>query len=98
MLFACSATLRPPSGFCTALPVVVQVHSPKDWLVPLDAAHALFDRFPGRKALLELPGRHNDVGVAGDALARTLAEFWPTKEDAVQPSFHSGTPLCIMPR
>jgi pimeloyl-ACP methyl ester carboxylesterase len=58
---------------------VVQVHSPKDWLVPLDAAHALFDRFPGRKAMLELPGRHNDVGVGGDAVARTLGEFWPNR-------------------
>jgi pimeloyl-ACP methyl ester carboxylesterase len=56
---------------------VLQVHSSKDWLVPIDAARALFERFPGRKAMLELPGRHNDVGVAGDALNRALAGFWP---------------------
>jgi pimeloyl-ACP methyl ester carboxylesterase len=58
---------------------VVQVHSPKDWLVPLDAAYALFERFPGRKAMLELPGRHNDVGFGGDTLNRTLREFWPNE-------------------
>ena len=56
---------------------VLQVHSSKDWLVPIDAARALFEQFPGRKALLELPGRHNDVGIAGDALNRALAQFWP---------------------
>jgi hypothetical protein len=29
--------------------------------------------------MLELPGRHNDVGVGGDAVARTLGEFWPNR-------------------
>ena len=56
---------------------VLQVHSSKDWLVPIDAARAMFERFPGRKAMLELPGRHNDVGSGGDALNRALSEFWP---------------------
>jgi pimeloyl-ACP methyl ester carboxylesterase len=58
---------------------VLQVHSAKDWLVPLDAARAMFDKFPGRKAMLELPGRHNDVGIGGEALNRALAEFWPNQ-------------------
>ena len=57
---------------------VLQVHSPRDWLVPIDAALALFERFPGRKVMLQLPGRHNDVGFAGDALGRALGELWPT--------------------
>jgi abhydrolase domain-containing protein 17 len=56
---------------------VLQVHSSKDWLVPLEDARAMFEKFPGRKAMLELPGRHNDVGIAGDALNRALGEFWP---------------------
>jgi pimeloyl-ACP methyl ester carboxylesterase len=58
---------------------VLQVHSSKDWLVPIDAARVMFERFPGRKAMLELPGRHNDVGFGGDALNRALAEFWPNR-------------------
>lgn len=58
---------------------VLQVHSSKDWLVPLDAARAMFDKFPGRKAMLELPGRHNDVGIGGEALDRALGEFWPNQ-------------------
>jgi uncharacterized protein len=56
---------------------VLQVHSPKDWLVPMDAARVLFERFPGKKVMLELPGRHNDVGFPGDALSRALGQFWP---------------------
>ena len=56
---------------------MLQVHSAKDWLVPMDAARVLFDRFPGKKMMLELPGRHNDVGFAGDALNRALGQFWP---------------------
>jgi pimeloyl-ACP methyl ester carboxylesterase len=59
---------------------VLQVHSSNDWLVPLEDARAMFEKCPGRKAMLELPGRHNDVGIAGDALARALAEFWPSRE------------------
>jgi hypothetical protein len=39
----------------------------------------MFDKFPGRKAMLELPGRHNDVGIGGEALNRALAEFWPNQ-------------------
>ena len=56
---------------------VVQVHAPGDWLVPLEAARALFGRFPGRKVMLDLRGGHNDVGVADEAVARALAELWP---------------------
>jgi pimeloyl-ACP methyl ester carboxylesterase len=56
---------------------VVQVHAPGDWLVPLDAARALFGRFSGRKVMLELRGGHNDVGVADEAVARALAQIWP---------------------
>jgi pimeloyl-ACP methyl ester carboxylesterase len=59
---------------------VVQVHAPGDWLVPLDAARALFHRFPGRKMMLELHGGHNDVGVGDDAVARALARIWPGPE------------------
>jgi pimeloyl-ACP methyl ester carboxylesterase len=55
---------------------VLQVHAPQDWLVPLDAARALFARFPGRKVMLELPGGHNDVGFRDESLSRTLAQFW----------------------
>ena len=55
---------------------VLQVHAAEDWLVPLDAARALFARFPGRKVMLELPGGHNDVGFRDESLSRTLAQFW----------------------
>jgi hypothetical protein len=55
---------------------VLQVHAPRDWLVPLHAARALFKRFPGRKVMLELPGGHNDVGFADESLSRTLGQFW----------------------
>ena len=58
---------------------VLQVHAPEDWLVPLDAARALFARFPGRKVMLELPGGHNDVGFRDEALGRALAEFWKSR-------------------
>ena len=34
--------------------------------------------FPGRKAMLELSGGHNNVGFSGDeSLTRALAQFWP---------------------
>jgi pimeloyl-ACP methyl ester carboxylesterase len=62
---------------------VVQVHGLGDWLVPIDDARALFERFPGRKVMLELPGRHNDVGFADDALSRTLGQFWPNPQAGV---------------
>ena len=55
---------------------VLQVHASSDWLVPLDHARALFGRFPGRKVLFELPGGHNDVGLADEALTRALRQFW----------------------
>ena len=51
---------------------VVQVHAPGDWLVPIDAARALFGRFRGRKVMLELPGGHNDVGL--DRISRLASE------------------------
>jgi uncharacterized protein len=61
---------------------VLQVHATKDWMVPIDAARALFERFPGRKVMLELAGGHNDVGFAGgDSLTRALAQFWPNPGD-----------------
>jgi hypothetical protein len=51
---------------------VVQVHASGDWLVPIDAARALFGKFPGRKVMLELPGGHNDVGL--DRISRLASE------------------------
>ena len=56
---------------------VLQVHAPGDFLVPIDAARALFRQFPGRKMMLELTGGHNDVGFADESLLRALAQFWP---------------------
>jgi pimeloyl-ACP methyl ester carboxylesterase len=56
---------------------VLQVHATNDWMVPIGAARALFRRFPGRKAMLELPGGHNNVGFSGESLTRALAQFWP---------------------
>jgi len=57
---------------------VLQVHATNDWMVPIDAARALFRRFPGRKAMLELSGGHNNAGFTGDdSLRRALAQFWP---------------------
>jgi hypothetical protein len=56
---------------------VLQVHAPGDFLIPVDAARALFRLFPGRKVMLELPGGHNDAGFADDALGPALARFWP---------------------
>jgi len=57
---------------------VLQVHAAKDWLVPIDDARALFRQFPGRKVMLELPGGHNDVGVADESVRRALSQFWPS--------------------
>jgi uncharacterized protein len=58
---------------------VVQVHATDDRMVPLEVSRALFQRFPGRKRMLVLPGGHNDVGFEeGDALERALATFWMT--------------------
>ena len=51
---------------------VVQVHASGDWLVPIEAARALFGRFRGRKVMLELPGGHNDVGL--DRISRLASE------------------------
>ena len=56
---------------------VLQVHAPSDWLVPIEAARALFDRFPGRKVMLALPGGHNGVGSGDESFNRALGEFWP---------------------
>jgi pimeloyl-ACP methyl ester carboxylesterase len=56
---------------------VLQVHAPGDFLIPVDAARALFRQFPGRKVMLELPGGHNDAGFADDSLGPALARFWP---------------------
>ena len=56
---------------------VIQVHAPDDWLVPIDAARALFRQFPGRKALLQLPGGHNEAGFRDESLRRALGQFFP---------------------
>ena len=56
---------------------VLQVHASKDWLVPIRAARALFRRFPGQKVMLELPGRHRDVGFADDSITPALTQLWP---------------------
>jgi pimeloyl-ACP methyl ester carboxylesterase len=56
---------------------VLQVHTPGDFVIPLEAARALFGRFPGRKVMLELPGGHNDAGFAGESVLPALAQFWP---------------------
>jgi pimeloyl-ACP methyl ester carboxylesterase len=56
---------------------VLQVHAPGDFLIPVDAARALFKQFPGRKVLLEVPGGHNDAGFADESLVPALAQFWP---------------------
>jgi pimeloyl-ACP methyl ester carboxylesterase len=56
---------------------VLQVHAPGDFLIPVDAARALFRQFPGRKVMLELPGGHNDAGFTDDSLGPALAQFWP---------------------
>ena len=63
---------------------VIQVHAPDDWLVPIDAARALFRQFPGRKALLQLPGGHNDAGFRDESLRRALAQFWPGSAGAFE--------------
>jgi pimeloyl-ACP methyl ester carboxylesterase len=65
---------------------VLQVHATDDRMVPLEAARGLFQRFPGRKAMLELHGGHNDVGFKGDdALERALAGFWATSRTEAVP-------------
>lgn len=56
---------------------VLQVHASNDWLVPIDAARALFGQFQGPKVMLEVPGGHNDAGFADESLGRALARFWP---------------------
>lgn len=61
---------------------VVQVHSANDWLIPLAAARALFERFPGPKLLLETSGGHNRAGIGDPAVAPALARFWPVEEPA----------------
>lgn len=56
---------------------VVQVHSVNDWLIPLAAARALFDRFPEPKLMLETGGGHNRAGLGDAALEAALERFWP---------------------
>jgi pimeloyl-ACP methyl ester carboxylesterase len=57
---------------------VVQVHAVNDWLIPIAAARALFDRFPGPKRMLETAGGHNRAGFAGVVpLGDAMAQFWP---------------------
>lgn len=50
---------------------VVQVHATGDSMIPIDAARALFGKFPGRKVMVELAGGHNDVGL--DRIIRTAS-------------------------
>jgi pimeloyl-ACP methyl ester carboxylesterase len=60
---------------------VLQVHATNDSMVPIRAARVLFRQFPGRKAMLELRGGHNDVGIGeDDSLRRALAHFWPSPQ------------------
>ena len=62
---------------------VLQVHAPTDRLVPMAAARALFERFPGPKLLLETGGGHNRAGFDGtNALEAALTRFWPPGSDA----------------
>ena len=64
---------------------VLQVHAPTDRLVPLSAARALFDRFPGPKLMLETGGGHNRAGFDGtDALAAALTSFWPLSASGIR--------------
>lgn len=57
---------------------VLQVHARTDRLVPMAAARALFERFPGPKLLLETAGGHNRAGFDGtDVLEAALTRFWP---------------------
>ena len=57
---------------------VLQVHGTVDRLVPIEAARALFDRFPSPKLMLESRGGHNSAGFAfEDRLADALERFWP---------------------
>jgi pimeloyl-ACP methyl ester carboxylesterase len=58
---------------------VLQVHAPQDFLIPVDAARALFRQFPGRKVMLEVAGGHNDAGFRDDVLEPALARFWPNR-------------------
>jgi uncharacterized protein len=69
---------------------VLQVHASRDRLVPVYAARALFERFPGRKEMLEVAGGHNNAGFGrGDeSLSRALAEFW---SNPVQTSSQAGS-------
>ena len=61
---------------------VLQVHTPGDFVVPIEAARALFRAFPGRKVMLELAGGHNGAGFADDSLGRALAQFWPDPDQS----------------
>lgn len=57
---------------------VLQVHAVNDWLIPIEAARALFDRFPERKLMLETGGGHNRAGFGDPRFGASLAQFWPT--------------------
>ena len=60
---------------------VIEVHAPDDAFVPVRAARALFERFSGRKEMLELPGGHNDVGIpVGGSFKGALSRFWPVSD------------------
>ena len=59
---------------------IVFVHAFDDWMVPTDAARALFRRIKGPKLLLETGGGHNSAGFNGDdgrlRLQSAMRRFW----------------------
>lgn len=66
---------------------VVLVHGLNDWLIPIEAARVLFERFPGPKVMLETYGGHNRAGLAdGDSLADALARFWAVGAERAEES------------
>jgi uncharacterized protein len=57
---------------------VLLVHAVNDRLIPVEAARALLQRFPGPKLMLETSGGHNRAGFSDPAsLGTALARFWP---------------------
>jgi uncharacterized protein len=59
---------------------VLLVHGVDDWLIPIEAARALFGRFPGHKQMIETPGGHNRAGLGDQDVAEALRRFWPVVE------------------
>lgn len=63
---------------------VVFVHAFADWLVPTDAARALFRRIAAPKLMLETGGDHHSAGFDGEAgrlkLQDAMRRFWPPRD------------------